>query len=643
MCGIAGFVAESRADESADILERMCATLIPRGPDSQGTLLRPGVALGMRRLSIIDLAGGDQPLYNEDESVAVVCNGEIYNSPDLRARLEQAGHRFRTHSDCEVVAHGYEEWGPECVQHLNGMFAFALWDDRQKLLMLARDRAGIKPLHYANVDGGIAFGSEIKALLRHPGVGRELDFDALADYLSFEYVPTPASIFRRIRKLPPGHYLTYRPGEAPRFHQYWDWHLADSGARGSASPVETARELRTVLEEAVRTELISDVPVGVLLSGGIDSSTVAALMARQSSSTVHSFSIGFDDPSFDESRYARLVAERVGTEHHELVLRPKDMWELVPKVTDFLDEPMGDSSIIPTYLLAGFVRESAKVVLGGDGGDEVFAGYPTLQAHQAARYFRHLPGGVTSLLDWTVNRMPVSHDNISLDFKIKRFVAGLGQDQVARHHLWLGSVPGDQARRLLAPGVRSELGSGRPYGRAYQHLEQCSSQEELNQILYADFKLYLENDILVKVDRASMARGLEVRVPLLNQAVIEHAARISPRLKLRGMTGKYILKEAVKDLLPAEIIHRKKKGFNMPVARWFSGELKPLLLDTLNPSRIRQDGLFDEFQVRTLLEDHFAQRRDNRKPLWTLFIFQQWYDRYLRVPVPTELPAGQVA
>lgn len=635
MCGIAGFVFDDRpATERAQILDDMCSTLYRRGPDSGGALVEADIALGMRRLSIIDLRSGDQPLYNEDRSIAVVCNGEIYNAPELRASLESAGHVFRTRSDCETIVHGYEQWGEDLASRLNGMFAFAVWDGRRHVLLLGRDRAGIKPLHYALVNGAVVFASELKALLPHPGVPRRLDLDAVADYLAFEYVPTPASIFSGVRKLPPGCCLVCRRGAEPRLIQYWDLNLKDGEGSFRGSVGDAAAGVRAVLDEAVRKELISDVPIGVLLSGGIDSSTVAALAARNAPGKVKSFAIAFEDPSFDESRYARMVAEHVGTDHHELVLRPQDMWELAPRVSEFLDEPMGDSSLIPTYLLARFVREQVKVVLGGDGGDELFGGYPTLQAHKAARYLRHVPTPVQSMLRWGAKKMPVSQDNISFDFKVNRFLAGLPHDPVVRHHVWLGSVPHAETRRLLTPDARAELQAGRAYEQAHRHLARCQARDVLNQVLYLDFKLYLENDILPKVDRASMACGLEVRVPLLNQVVLDHVVRLPANLKLRGLTTKYIMKEAVRDLLPPEIISRKKKGFNMPVARWFSNELRPMLEDVLDLSKLRQDGLFDVSEVRHLMDDHFMQRKDNRKPLWTLFVFQQWYDRYVRSSTP---------
>ena len=630
MCGIAGFAFDDRGPaERAGILDAMCATLFRRGPDSGGALLDGDIALGMRRLSIIDLESGDQPLYNEDGSVAVVCNGEIYNSPELRGQLKAAGHVFRTRSDCETIVHGYEQWGEDVASHLNGMFAFALWDGRRQTLLLGRDRAGIKPLHYALMHGAVVFASELKALLPHPDVPRRVDMDAVADYLAFEYVPTPNSIFQGVGKLPPGCCLVCRRGVEPRLVQYWDLALSDGPACGRRSIGDAAAGVRAILDEAVRKELISDVPVGVLLSGGVDSSTVAALMARHTGK-VSSFSIAFEDPSFDESRYARMVADHIGADHHELVLKPVDLLDLAPSVADFLDEPLGDSSLIPTYLLSRFVRQHVKVVLGGDGGDELFGGYPTLQAHQAARYLRHVPAPVQSVLRWGAGRMPVSQDNISFDFKVKRFLAGLPHDPVVRHHLWLGSVPHAETRRLLTPDARAELTPRRSYEQAHHQLERCAARDVLNQVLYLDFKLYLENDILPKVDRASMACSLEVRVPLLNQLVLEHAASLPANLKLHGMTTKFIMKEAVRDLLPAEIIDRKKKGFNMPVARWFAGELRPLLEDVLEASKLRQDGIFDAAGVRRLMDDHFAHRKDNRKPLWTLFVFQQWYDRHVR-------------
>jgi asparagine synthase (glutamine-hydrolysing) len=644
VCGIAGFVSPAPAPgERRDILEAMCASMHHRGPDSGGAYVDGQIAIGMRRLSINDLQGGDQPLFNENRSMALVCNGEIYNSPELRATLREKGHRFATRSDCEVIVHGYEQWGSAVVDRLNGMFAFALWDGAERRLVLARDRAGIKPLFYAHLPGGVAFGSEIKALLRHPDVSREIDPAAIADYLTYEYVPTPSSIFKDVRKLPPGHMLTLEAGShMPRLRQYWDLDLADEPARKSVNGRAAADALLPVLEGAVRRELLSDVPVGVLLSGGVDSSVVAALAMRATGAPVDSFSIAFDDPSFDESHFAQTVAARLGTRHHELTLGPDDVLGLIPRVAEVLDEPMADSSLLPTFYLSQFARSRVKVALGGDGGDELFGGYPTLQAHRVSSYFQHVPSFIKSALAWGSRRLPVSQANLSLDFKLKRFAAGLSMAPLRRHESYLGGMDRSSAHELLAPDVRRQLAedeAGRPC--AYDRLD-CLSADPINQVLHADFKLYLENDILVKVDRASMANSLEVRVPLLNSEVIDFAAALPPSLKLHGLTTKYLLKEVARQFLPAQVVDRPKKGFNMPVARWFSGPLKSALLDALNPSTLKADGLFDPEAVGRLVDEHFARRADHRKPLWALFVFQNWYERYARPSAPDHPPASRL-
>jgi asparagine synthase (glutamine-hydrolysing) len=643
VCGIAGFTFTSGpVDESLSILESMCESVRRRGPDSHGLTIQPGAALGMRRLAIVDVEGGQQPLWNEDESIVLVCNGEIYNAPELRRQLEAQGHRFRTHSDCEALVHAYERWGLDFLTHINGMFAFALWDKNSGGLVLGRDRSGIKPLHYALVPGGIVFGSEIKALLKHPDVSRELDPTSLLDYLVFEYVSAPRSIFRDVRKLPAGHYLTYHPRGGCRIQRYWDLELG--GANGPINVPETIDQLRTALERAVTMELMSDVPVGVFLSGGLDSSTVAALAARHSSEVVQTFSIAFDDPSFDESRYSRLMAQHLGTRHNEAVLRPKDLQDLLPEITEFLDEPMGDSSLVPTYFLAKSASRQVKVVLGGDGGDELFAGYPTLQAHKVAGYAERAPRALKSLFSAAAARLPVSRDNISFDFRLKRFAAALNLDLPARHQLWVGSLSHGRALECLNKDVRGAIDPEREaYQPALQYLEHCQAGSAIDRVLYMDFKLYLESDILVKVDRSSMACGLEVRVPLLNQVLVEQVRRLPGSLKFKGLTTKYLLKQAAKGLVPDEIIHRPKKGFNMPVARWFAGDLRSLLTDALDSHRIRQQGLFDVASVQQLLDDHLAGRSDNRKPLWTLFIFQQWYERYGAGSDTTRLPALEPA
>jgi len=628
MCGICG-VAGGDPTEGRELVARMCAALVHRGPDDEGSIQLDGVTLGMRRLSIIDIEGGRQPIHNEDSTVWVVENGEIYNHLELRALLESAGHEFTTQSDTEVLVHGYEEWGEAMVERLNGMFAFAVLDRRRRRVLLARDRMGIKPLHYA-VDGHrLVFASELKALLCDPALRKDIDPVALDEYLALEFVPSPRSIVRGISKLPPAHTLEWWLGSGiHRLHRYWAPTLGEDeeGARGPSLD-ERCEELRGVLRESVRKELISDVPLGVFLSGGIDSSAVTAMMS-QLGGDVKSFSVGFAERSFDESRYAREVAHHLGTDHHEISLEPSMLLDLIPQLPTLLDEPLGDASIIPTYLLSAFTRRHVKVALGGDGGDELFAGYPTLQAHRLAGYYNRAPRLLRAgLIEPVVRRLPVSRDNLSFDFRAKRFVSGAGHPVPERHSRWMGSFAAEERTALLSADVRDRLaGSGHV---RVSGLDGAQPRDPLNQVLLMDMRLYLENDILVKLDRASMMASLEGRVPLLNNDFVEYVTRLPLDLKLRGLRSKFLLKRALRGLLPDRILNRPKKGFGIPVAQWFRGPLKEQMLSVLSPDRIASKGLFDGAAVAALVRDHLSGRRDNRKQLWTLFVFELWHDGYL--------------
>lgn len=617
--------------EDRELVGRMCAALAHRGPDDEGSVQLDGVTLGMRRLSIIDLEGGHQPIHNEDLRIWVVQNGEIYNHLELRGELEVLGHVFATRSDTEVLVHGYEEWGAGFVTRLNGMFAFALFDRSRRVVLLARDRMGIKPLHYA-IDGSrLVFASELKALLMDSALRRGVDPVALDRYLAREYVPSPLSMVRGISKLPPAHTLTWSVAERTSvLSRYWAPTLGEGdGVADGRSLDEQCEELRGVLLESVRKELISDVPLGVFLSGGIDSSAVAAMMT-QLGSEVKSFSVGFADRSFDESAYARLVARHLGTDHHELILEPDMLLGLIPRLSSLLDEPLGDASIIPTYLLSEFTRRHVKVALGGDGGDELFAGYPTLQAHRLSGYYGLVPAAVRrGLVEPVVRRLPVSRRNLSFDYRAKRFVSGMDFPVAERHERWLGSFAAEERSALLtqdvleavsrsahvAPDSSGELGPG--------------PQNPLNRVLLMDMRGYLENDILVKLDRASMMASLEGRVPLLNNDFVDYATALPLDMKLRGLRSKFLFKRALRGLLPAAILRRPKKGFGIPIAEWFRGPLREQMLSVLSPERMARKGFFEPAAVAALVSDHLEGRRDNRKQLWTLFAFELWHDGYL--------------
>jgi asparagine synthase (glutamine-hydrolysing) len=631
MCGICGIVSLKTSPQTDNrILLNMVQAMKHRGPDEQGLYSDDYVQMGSRRLSIIDLVGGRQPITNEDESAWIVFNGEIYNYRELQTYLKKRGHVFRTCTDTEVILHLYEEFGNDCLQHLNGIFAFAIWDASKKELVIARDRMGIKPLYYTQTADLFVFGSELKVLLAHPDVKRDIDLISLNEYLSFEYVPSPRTILRNICRLEPGYVLRYN-AEGLRLQPYSNISLARSESRPPVDWRDYASSLYDILRGTVQQELVSDVPVGVLLSGGIDSSTIAALMADLYPGIVDSFSIGFEDVSFDESRYARQVAEHVGTRHNELILTSKMVAQMVPTITEFLDEPFGDSSIIPTYFLSLFARGYVKVVLGGDGGDELFAGYPTLVAHRLIEYYeRVVPWHARAyLLPKMLDIMPVSFTNISFDFRVRRFLSGRGVPLQARHHRWLGSFVDEEKALLLQDWLKAVLRD--TYAQAYLHARECDARLPLNQILYTDMKMYLEGDILYKVDRASMAASLEVRVPFLNRNVVNFATELPLGLKLHRLTTKYLLKKSVQHRLPSEIIKRPKKGFNMPVARWLNSELRDLTLEMLSEERITRQGFFNYPYIKGLLDDHFSGRRDNRKLLWTLLIFQMWYARYVEM------------
>lgn len=617
--------------EGRALVARMCASLAHRGPDDEGSVQLDGVTLGMRRLSIIDLEGGHQPIHNEDSSIWVVQNGEIYNHLELRAELESSGHVFASRSDTEVLVHGYEQWGEGMVERLNGMFAFALQDRSRGVVILARDRMGIKPLHYAIAGSRLVFASELKALLADPSLRRGVDPVALDQYLALEYVPSPRSMVRGISKLQPAHTLTWsvRTGSSV-LRRYWSPALGEGvGATDGRGLDEQCEVLRGVLRESVRKELISDVPLGVFLSGGIDSSAVAAMMTSLGTE-VKSFSVGFADRSFDESGFARQVAASLGTEHHELVLEPDMLLGLIPRLSSLLDEPLGDASIIPTYLLSEFTRRHVKVALGGDGGDELFAGYPTMQAHRLTGFYGFVPPVVRrGLVEPVVRRLPVSRGNLSFDYRAKRFVSGIDFPVAERHERWMGSFVAEERATLLTREVLEEVARSGAGESARDDEVGRGVLNPLNRVLLMDMRGYLENDILVKLDRASMMASLEGRVPLLNNDFVAYATGLPLDMKLRGLRSKFLFKRALRGLLPEAILRRPKKGFGIPVAEWFRGPLREQMLTVLSPERMARKGLFEPAAVSRLVRDHLEGRRDNRKQLWTLFAFEMWHDGYL--------------
>ncbi len=632
MCGIAGWVnlEQSNSNNHTEaVLHSMCETIMHRGPNSEGIWMDDTIALGMRRLSIIDLHTGDQPVYSKDKSIVVMMNGELYNYREVKADLEKRGHKFVTQTDTEIVPHLYQEYGDDFVDHINGMFAITLWDTRKKRLVIARDRYGEKPLYYGIFDGKLIYASEPKALLAHPSVNVELDTQSLRQYLSFDYVPAPHSIYKGISKLPAAHIMTIENGEV-KTRRYWNLSFSKNGYTPSLE--KAAAELRDLLSDAVRMRLVADVPLGILLSGGVDSSTVAAFATQHATETVKTYSIGFSEDSFDETRYAREVAKHLGTDHYEEILSAEKAGDLISDIGTWLDEPLSDGSLIPTFLLARFVRKHVTVALGGDGGDEIFAGYPMYFGHKMASVYSSIPQFLrSSLIEPVVRRLPVSTKNMSFDYKAKRFVRSANFETIQRHHSWFGSFSVDEQKLLLTENVLAQT-SGDIYAGARNLLDICDAQDEIERMQYLDMNFYMAEDILTKVDRASMAVSLETRAPFLDPRIGEFAASLPLDYKLRGNKGKYILKKSVEGLLPKSILNRSKKGFGIPIAEWLKGRLNPLMHEMLSAKRLNDQGLFEPAYVQSLIAEHEKGIASHYKQLWTLLVFQLWYDNFLPKP-----------
>ena len=624
MCGICGtydFARERPADRT--MLEHMNAALEHRGPDGAGVLLDGAVGLAARRLAIIDIAHGDQPMVADGAAAAVVQNGEILNHLELRAELERDGVRFRTRCDTEVLLHSYLRHGPSFVERLRGMFALAMWDSRHRRLLLARDRFGIKPLFYAVHDGGLSFASELKALLRQPAVSREVDREGLHAFLAFNSIPAPLTIFSAVRKLPPGHVLLCteagveisryaRPAPAPKDEL-------------RAEPAEAlAEELRERLRDSVRAHLLADVPVGVLLSGGVDSSVLAALAASVSPTSVSTFSIGFRERSFNELALARRVAERYGTDHHELVVTPA-MADLLPKLVAAFDEPFADSSAVPTYLVSELAARHVKVVLSGEGGDELFGGYETYAADQLALRIAWSAAWLAPLVD----RLPSSSRRVSLEYRAKRFVRAAGLPPLERHHGWKEIFSSNQQERLLQPRWRDT--SLDPLGPWKARFAETARAPLLARLQDVDLGIYLADDLLVKTDRMSMAHSLEARVPYLDTVVSDLAMALPTALKVRGLAKKRLLRQAAGPLIPSSILDARKRGFSIPAAAWLRGELEPLARSLLAPQRTLRQGFFEPAPVTRLLDEHVSRRQDHSRQLWGLMSFSLWAEQTLKV------------
>lgn len=623
MCGIAGFISRNKdapISEREHLLDRMCKVITHRGPDEQGTIVKDRAALGMRRLSIIDLKSGQQPIYSEDGNLAIVFNGEIYNFLELKNELESLGHRFKTHSDTETIIHAYEEFGVKCLEKLRGMFAFAIWNFREESLFIARDRVGKKPLFYAETQkGNFVFGSELKVLLAHGEIAKEIDYPALDAYLTFGYVPEEFCIFKGVKKLEPGCFLIYK-NQRVTTEKYWNFEYAKpSDVKTEAEYIERLRELIT---DAVKVRLMSEVPLGAFLSGGVDSSSIVAIMSGLLSSPVKTFSIGFNEDTFNELKFARVTAEKYGTEHHEFIVTP-DLVETVDELVWHFDEPFADSSALPTFMVSKMARDFVTVVLSGDGGDELFAGYARYVTDKKRSGMANLPKLVRHSMRVVSAKLPHSAPG-------RNYLYNVSLDPVGRYIDSVSSFTKLKRKSLYSKEFRASLDGGFGKGESvFRDLaESVSTGNPIDNLLYLDSRTYLPGDILTKVDRMSMAASLEARVPLLDHKLIEFVVNIPTDLKMNGLKTKYIFKEAMRGLVPDEILDRRKQGFGVPINEWINNELRERIHSDLSDSKTTGRGYFDKSYINTLLDEHHRKRRDHSDSLWVLWMLELWHRRF---------------
>jgi asparagine synthase (glutamine-hydrolysing) len=636
MCGIAGFVVpnpQSPTAERAALLQRMCRRIIHRGPDDQGFLVEGRAAIGMRRLSIIDVSGGRQPISGCQGKVTIVFNGEIYNYKELQTKLEARGHRFQTHSDTEAIVHAYEEYGAACVEHLRGMFAFALWDSINETLFLARDRVGKKPLYFTLTPmGTLVFGSELKSLLEHPEVNRKIDLEAMDAYMALGYVPDPLCIFNGISKLPPGHHVSFENGHI-KVTEYWDFPFTTDEPSSTRSAEDYLEELRFLLDEAVRVRLMSEVPLGAFLSGGVDSSAVVGFMAQHLDQPVKTFSIGFNEDSFNELKYARITAQHFGTDHHEFVVTP-DVCHIVDELAWHFDEPFADPSAIPTYMVSKLAREHVTVALSGDGGDELFAGYPRYVIDQQRSIYAHLPRVVRRTLMEPLSQL-LPHGAWG-----RNYLHNVALDPLDRYFDSMSLFTRPNKRALYSTDLCAQLAPKGDVAAATFHLlgGRVRKGSTLDTLLYVDNKTYLPGDILTKVDRMSMAVSLEVRAPLVDHKLIEFVARIPASLKLHGTQTKHIFKRAVRGLVPDEMLNRPKQGFGLPLQQWINQELQDYIRGVMTERRTLERGYFNQDYINLLFAEHSRERRDHGAQLWSLFMLEQWHRTFINSPSDIATP-----
>lgn len=626
MCGLVGFVNNSNKSANREVLERMNCAIVHRGPDEDGFYCRENVGLAMRRLSIIDLTGGRQPIRNADGTKWVVYNGEIYNYRELRADLEKRGHAFYTNSDTEVIIHLYDEFGADCLHYLRGMFAFAIWDETEKSLFLARDRVGKKPLLFAHrPNGDLIFGSEFRALLEHPDVPRDVDYEAIDNFLSYLCVPAPLTAYKAIRKLEPGHWLKWKDGSIET-RRYWQ---PDFSRKIRITEEEAIEETTRILRESTRLRMISEVPFGAFLSGGVDSSTVVALMAQESSTPVKTFSIGFEEQDFSELKYARRVAEHVGAEYNEFIVKP-DALEILPTLIDHFGEPYADSSAIPTYYVSRETRKHVTVALNGDGGDESFVGYERYVAMKYAELYRKLPGALRSgILEPSVGAIPSPTNFRNKFVRFQRFLRAASKSGAERYSLWMSTFTDESKRNLYTDELKELTSASRPVHFYERQFAARNGNGIIDTALAADLLNYLPNDLLVKVDIASMANSMEARSPFLDHKLIEFAASLPENIKQNGRETKSLLKKVAARLVPREVIYRDKMGFGVPVGKWFRSEMKDFVHDLLTSEPAARRGLFRQDTVNRYLREHVSGERDHMFQIWTLLVLELWFQRFI--------------
>ncbi len=637
MCGIAGYYGQG----DIQILKKMTRTLRHRGPDDEGFFVDNRVGLGQRRLSVIDLSPlGHQPMSNENESIWISFNGEIYNYKKLRKLLKNS-HKFKSSTDTEVILHLYEEIGDEVFSKLEGMFAIAIYDKNKNILFLARDRMGKKPLYYARYGDDLIFASELKALHQHPKFEKKINKLALKSYLFYEYVPTPLSIFENVYKLEPATYLKIKDSKISK-KRFWRISF-DREKKENLNINKAVYKIGTTIEEAVKDRLVSDAPLGVLLSGGLDSSAILYYAQKNSQKKIKTFSIGFKEASFDESKYARQVAKHLGSEHFEKIFSASDSLGVIDSLGDILDEPMADQSILPTYLLSKFTRKNVTVALGGDGGDEIFAGYDTFIAHKLSGFYEKIPRKFRKkVIEKLMINLPTSFSNISLDFKIKSFIKGFDSDKKYRDARWMSSFDLQEKNNIFSDNIRVEMKKNNELDLIDNYVNdfpEIKIEKDFDNyfrmitILY--LRMYMMDQVMVKIDRASMANSLETRAPLLDSRVVDLALSLPVNYKLRPLSlpyvyeTKYIFKKLMQDKIPNNIVWRKKKGFGVPMAEWLNGPLKELIDDKLSRKKIEEQALFDYNYIVKLIKEHRLKKKDNRKPIWTLLMFQIWYDKWM--------------